>query len=441
MVAVHPDLPGLDYVADLGSGGFADVYAYDQRLPRRRVAVKVLRSADASGAAAAAFLAEANAMAKLDHPNVVAVHSAGVAADGRPYLVMPYFAGGTLATRLADGPLGVAEVLRIGVGLGAAVETAHRNGLLHRDIKPANVLLNQYGTASLADFGLVGSPEDGEAAGLSVPWSAPEIIYGQAHPSVLSDVYALAATLWTLLAGAAPYEAVDDERLSALVSRIRQGALPRLPRDDVPAGLESLLRRGLDRDPGRRPPTALALAEGLREVQLGLGLPPSELILGSAPPGRPPAPVTLTSGLLVPTEPRPALALADTLPAAADAPVAQPAPTPAPAPGRPRRRWPVVLVAALVAALVAGAALALLTRGGGPVPALTATRDGDRVVFAWTHPDPRPGDAYAVQVANRALTLSVPRLAVTSAARVCLTVQVVDAGGVARGPRSEEACA
>ena len=149
-----PPIPGLTSLAALGSGGSADVFLYAQDTPSRKVAVKVLRDTGLSAASVDRFTAEANAMARLEHPHIVPVYSAGTTADGRPYLVMMYYPQASLAERARRERFSVAEVLRIGIQLAAAVETAHRAGLLHRDIKPANVLSGQDGAPGLTDCGI-----------------------------------------------------------------------------------------------------------------------------------------------------------------------------------------------------------------------------------------------------------------------------------------------
>ncbi len=153
--AAPPDLPGFTYVDLLGSGGFADVYLYEQHLPRRRVAVKVLLTDRMSSGSVSEFTSEANVMAMLStHPAIVTIYQAGVAADGRPYLVMEYCPKPNLQVRYRREPFPIAESLRVGVQVAAAVETAHRAGVLHRDIKPANILVTEYNRPALTDFGI-----------------------------------------------------------------------------------------------------------------------------------------------------------------------------------------------------------------------------------------------------------------------------------------------
>src|SRR5690606_30214881 len=150
-----PDIPGFTYIQLLGSGGFSDVYLYEQALPRRRVAVKVLLAHATGETARQQFVAEANLMAQLStHPSIVTIYHADTAADGRPFLMMEYCPRPNRSVRYRSERISVAEAIRIGIRLAGAVETAHRIGILHRDIKPANVLTTDYGWPALTDFGI-----------------------------------------------------------------------------------------------------------------------------------------------------------------------------------------------------------------------------------------------------------------------------------------------
>src|SRR3954470_5498664 len=124
-----PVLPGFSYVHVLGSGGFADVFLYEQNMPRRQVAVKVLLSEVVNDQVRQMFQAEANLMAQLSaHPSILTVYQAGVSADGRPYLVME-LCSASLSERYRRERIAVAEVLRIAIKIGSAIETAHRAGV------------------------------------------------------------------------------------------------------------------------------------------------------------------------------------------------------------------------------------------------------------------------------------------------------------------------
>ena len=173
-----PEIPGLVYRQPLGSGGYADVFLYEQQQPRMPVAVKVLKREGLTPTILRQFVDEANTMAQLaDHPYIVQVFRSEQLPDGGAYLVMKYYPPPNLATRAKRERLTVEEVLRTGIQLASAVETAHRAGIVHRDIKPANVLVSQYGAPGLTDFGIagraVGQEEHDEDVGVSVPSSPP----------------------------------------------------------------------------------------------------------------------------------------------------------------------------------------------------------------------------------------------------------------------------
>lgn len=261
-------------------GGFADVFLYEQEMPRRHVAVKVLLASALGDEIRERFRAEADLMATLSHhPSIVTVYQADVAQDGRPYLVMEYCSRAGLGERYRTERMTVAEVLRIGVRLASAVETAHRAGILHRDIKPANVLITDFGWPALTDFGIAATTATA-AVGMSIPWSPPELLQEDPHGDVRSDVYSLAATVYSLLAGRSPYELPGGPNTAAdLVSRIERASLPPTGRVDVPASLEAVLARAMDRDPARRYHSALALARALQQVEaeLSLALTPLDL--------------------------------------------------------------------------------------------------------------------------------------------------------------------
>jgi serine/threonine protein kinase len=252
-----PEIPGLSFVQRLGSGGFADVHLYRQELPQMLVAVKVLRTA--SGDLREQLVAEANTMAQLaEHPYIVTILRADVTEDGRPYLVMAYYPRPNLSARARSAPLSVPEVLRTGVQLASAVETAHRAGVLHRDIKPANVLVTSYGTPALADFGVAGRAglvDHEDEVGVSVAWAPPEVLTGRSNGSVAADVYSLTATLFYLLTGRTPFEQVgSDNSQDALLARTVSQPPPR----DRSPGRPGRARAGAAHRHGQGPGAAAA---------------------------------------------------------------------------------------------------------------------------------------------------------------------------------------
>ena len=297
-----PELPGYTFVRLLGSGGFSDVFLYEQKLPKRRVAVKVLLTEELVGANRAAFVAEANLMAQLSaHPYIVTIYHADVASDDRPYFVMEYCSGPSLAERYKQETFQVADALRTGVRLSSAVATAHSAGILHRDIKPGNVLGNDYGWPALTDFGISSALDDdllpvhtgtladalGETGtggtesasiGMSVPWSPPEMFEDDPQPDVRSDVFSLAATIYTVLAGQTPFEVRGRSNGTLdLIGRIERGAITPMSRDDIPRSLTAVLQKGMASDRNDRFATAVDFARALQRVELELGYTPTAI--------------------------------------------------------------------------------------------------------------------------------------------------------------------
>ena len=280
-----PEIPGLVYVQPIGSGGYADVFLYEQQMPRMNVAVKVLKGEGLSPALRRQFADEADTMAQLaDHPYIVQVFRADTSGDGRPYLVMKYYPPPNLALRARQERFTVEEVLRTGIQLASAVETAHRAGIIHRDIKPANVLVSQYGAPGLTDFGIAGRgaahEDDADDVGVSVPWAPPEVLFGHTNGDARADVYSLAATLWQLLVGRSPFEVPGgDNSAYALMPRIRSAPVPSTGRADVPVSLERLLGQAMAKNPDARPATALQLARALQEIEQEQRFPRTAIVV------------------------------------------------------------------------------------------------------------------------------------------------------------------
>jgi len=298
--SVAPELPGYEFVSILGSGGFSDVFLYQQRLPRRRVAVKVLLTEQLNPSTQAQFVDEANLMAQLStHPYIVTIYHADVAGDGRPYFVMEHCSGPSLAERYKREKFGVEDALRTGVRLAGAIATAHSAGILHRDIKPANVLTNDFGWPALTDFGISSSLDEelpvqtstgghrppgsestgtgeSQSVGMSVPWSPPEMFEDDPRPDVRSDVFSLAATIHTLLAGQTPFEIHGRSNGTLdLIGRIERGAITPIGRDDVPRSLVAVLAKAMATRRDDRFATAVDFARALQRVELELGYAPT----------------------------------------------------------------------------------------------------------------------------------------------------------------------
>lgn len=276
---VGPHLEGAEFIRFLGAGGFADVFLYRQDMPRREVAVKVIRSG-ASAAQKQKFQAESDLMAKFGaHPAVLSLYAAGRLRDGRAYLTMEYCPPPHLGKRFsATSPMRVEQALEITIKIAGAVETIHRAGYLHRDIKPANILLTAFGHPVLTDFGIAISqdtPADRVDSAFSPYWAPPEQQLNRPLTPA-SDVYSLAATTYTMLAGRPPHVdmtpgAHNDP--ASILKRLHHGSIAPIGRNDVPAALERVLFTAMSKRPSDRFASAMAFARALRQIQSSLGLP------------------------------------------------------------------------------------------------------------------------------------------------------------------------
>lgn len=296
-----PTITGFEFLEVLGSGGFSNVYLYRQKLPRRKVAVKVLSSDSFDGSSRRQFVAEANLMAQLSsHPAIAAIFAADITDDGQPYFIMEHCSGGSLGTGYRMTPLSVAETLKVGVRIASALESAHRAGIIHRDVKPANILISDYGAPLLTDFG-ISIGDDGVAEstmlrneqvsvatvtgasstqGLSVPWAPPEAFDDIPIADARSDIYSLGATLFTLLEGRSPYEIPGASNGALHLSRrIVSGEVNPSISKDVPASLVEILRRAMSVSPADRQQSALDLAFALQTVQQEIGQPQTAIEL------------------------------------------------------------------------------------------------------------------------------------------------------------------
>lgn len=235
------------------------------------MAIKVLEAGDDEHARRR-FARELAVVLRLgSHPHIVQVFDAGATAGGQPYVAMELYDQGSLSDRLTrGGPMGVAEVLDVGVKICSAVQAAHDAGILHRDIKPQNILLSDYGPA-LADFGVArasGTLERSQALSALTPWHAAPECFLDDTVTAAADVYSLGSTLFTLLAGRSPFAGPADEPIGRYQARLATTPVPKVPRPDVPPEVQAVLERALAKDPGQRYASAAELGAALRRVQL-----------------------------------------------------------------------------------------------------------------------------------------------------------------------------
>ncbi|MEB3327739.1 MAG: protein kinase [Candidatus Sericytochromatia bacterium] len=241
----------------LGEGASSRVYEAVDPATARRVVLKVARRSEP--VVAAQFLQEFTLSTRVRHPNVREALDHGVTSTGLPYLVLAHHRGTPLEAR--GGPQPPTLVARWGRQLAAALAALHAEGLVYRDLAPANVLLEAGGQVRLMDFGLVAqAPATGFGAGTPC-WMAPEALRGEAVDG-RSDLYALGAVLYTMVAGHPPFDGDDPTTLVTAIS----GGAPRPLPDGVPVALAALLGRLLAKAPADRPATAREVMAALEEV-------------------------------------------------------------------------------------------------------------------------------------------------------------------------------
>jgi TPR repeat protein len=302
----------------LGAGGMGVVYRGRDPTLGRSLAIKLVRPRRGGAGTRSRLLREAQAMARLHHPNVLPIFDVGT-AGGQIYLVMPFMAGGTLGGWLRGGRRPWRAVVERFLEAGRGLAIAHEEGLVHRDFKPENVLLGERGEVQVADFGLARLDDDddlvesaptsatgpleltrtGEVLGTPA-YMAPEQLRGEPIDA-RADQFAFCVSLHEGLYGRRPFAAEAagaDDVMEALFLQIQRGEVRPAPEDsDVPAWLRDVLLRGLRPEPTNRWPTMMALVDAIErrldaEVELGVdprSVPTQELEVqrGPVPARRP----------------------------------------------------------------------------------------------------------------------------------------------------------
>lgn len=259
--AVGSSVGRFDLLQEIGRGGFGVVYEARDRELGRIVALKAIRPGPRPLAEARRkwLRREAEAAAQLSHPNIVTLHDLGASERG-PYLVLEMLHGETVQERLAKGALPAAEAVAVAVEVARALAHAHAQGVLHRDLKPSNVFLTEDGGVKVLDFGLAHFFGTSWMRGGGTPgYMAPEQWRGD-REDPRTDVFGLGVLLFEMLTGRLPYR-VSRDRSSAL----DPGPAPELP--GVAPALAALVTSALARDPRERPRDGRAMLDGLVEVQ------------------------------------------------------------------------------------------------------------------------------------------------------------------------------
>jgi WD40 repeat protein/predicted Ser/Thr protein kinase len=265
-----PSIPGCEVLSELGRGGMGVVYLARQVRLNRLCALKIILPGKHHGAEfRARFLAEAEIIARLRHPNIVQIYGLGD-DDGRPYFEMEYIEAGSLARRLDGTPWSPESAARLVAVLARAIGDAHRLGIVHRDLKPANVLLVDAETPKIVDFGLAKTleadshlTESGVFIG-TPSYAAPEQVEGLAKAvGPAADIYALGAIFYHMLTGRPPFQAATVfqtlEQVKSAEPVPPSRFQPGLSRD-----AETIALKCLEKDPRRRYASADALADDLR---------------------------------------------------------------------------------------------------------------------------------------------------------------------------------
>jgi serine/threonine protein kinase len=421
-VALPPRYRVLRHIAD---GGMASVWAAEDELLGRLVAVKVLaRAYEADERARRRFLREARAAAKLgDCRNVVTVYDIGE-HDDRAFMVMEHFAGGTVADRLRERrrlPRPVA--LRWLRETAIALDCAHGHDVVHRDVKPGNLLLDDHGRLAVGDFGIAtvaseaSVTQTGQVLGTAA-YISPEQARGLAATAA-SDRYALAVVAFELLTGSRPFD-VDHPAAQARAHVQAEIPVASDVGDDLPRAVDAVLRDGLAKDPDARPPSAEDLVDRLQDA---LGDEATAVVPPPTAATRPldaVSPATV-AGAAAAEHRRAAAAARDvrfrrspttgarprTPRPATSRPTTPPPTTPPPAAARPEpgpRRWPAI--AALAALLlVAGSVVSVALTGGGggaSTPTTSARTQGEHTTSTQRHATTRRTTSTATSTATQA---------------------------------------
>ncbi len=338
----------------LGVGGMATVYLAEDSSLGRKVALKVMAERySEDGEFVERFRREAQAAARLNHPNIIAVYDRGE-ADGRPYIAMEYLQGRTLKQVIqAEGPLPPERAIAIAMQVLAGLRYAHEHGVVHRDVKPHNVLVGDDGRIKVTDFGIAhaGDPQMTEVGSIvgTAQYLSPEQARGRGV-GPQTDIYSLGVVLYEMLAGRVPFE--GDSSVAIAMQHVSDPPPPlRALAPDVPESLALVVAHAMLKDPAQRYGSADEFAADLDRVRRGL-VPVAATAAHTAIVARDPTelvPAVEATRIAPRPEATPLLSGEQPLPAR---------PTP-----RKRSRWPWLLVLLLLLAVGALAAFAI---GGVP---------------------------------------------------------------------------
>ncbi len=280
-VPVNRQLGHYEILSLLGAGGMGEVYLARDKKLGRTVALKLLPpDVGLDRMRMQRFLLEAKAAAALSHPNVCVIHEVGETPEGCPFIAMEHIQGNILNVKLQAGPLHPNEILDIGVQVADALEEAHSKGIIHRDIKPSNIMITPRGQVKVLDFGLAKMLQPQGETGAEDPSLAktrPGIAIGTAHymsPEQAlgkevdrrTDIFSLGVVLYLMATGRLPFPGTSAAEAVHRIVHSKPESIARL-NANIPIDLEYIVRKCLEKDPGRRYQSAQELLLDLKELK------------------------------------------------------------------------------------------------------------------------------------------------------------------------------
>src|SRR3989441_2751331 len=254
----------------LGEGGMGVVYRAEDLKLHRTVAIKFLpKEHTVQGEARERFMREARSASGLNHPNICTIHEIDE-ADGEIFIVMEFIEGKSLRQAIDAGPLPIPEVIKLAINIAEGLRAAHAKGIVHRDIKPENIIITNGGAAKIADFGLARSTEptqqpDSTRLSGTIAYMSPEQLEGN-HVNHLADIWSLGIVLYESATGRRPFSGDYDQATMYAIAHERPRPASAI-RPDIPADLEKIMDRCLEKVPVLRYQDAESLLDDLRRIE------------------------------------------------------------------------------------------------------------------------------------------------------------------------------
>ncbi len=272
-------------IAEIGRGGMGVVYKAEDLKLKRFVAIKLLPSELAKDEEAKErFIREAQAAAALSHPNICTIHEVDE-SEGKTYIAMEFIDGHSLRERTVKGPLSIEEVLEVSIQIAQGLTEAHQKGIIHRDIKSANIMVDEKGQPKIMDFGLAkvagGALITKEARPMgTVAYMSPEQARGE-EVDHRSDIWSFGVVLYEMLTGQLLFRAEEEKSLIYSIEN-REPASIEAVNPDVPAALDQIIKKALEKDKKNRYQSIVDLQEDLFIISKGIVPPKIEAVIRRA---------------------------------------------------------------------------------------------------------------------------------------------------------------